>query len=107
MNDSSSTLGATLIVVASGRLQKRVARLATERASFEPKGRRVLTPGDALYPPPTMMASWTGRDVAAVVVNGSGRICALLDSRQALVAGWIEDAFLRAKRVSEHQFARD
>jgi hypothetical protein len=104
MNDSSSSSSksaATLIVVAKGTLEKPVARLATERAAYDPDGRRVLSPGDVLYPSPISLKPWMSHDVAALVLNASGCVCAVLDSRQAMAAGWIEDAFLRAKRVGE------
>jgi hypothetical protein len=97
----SFTNVATLIVVAEGRLEKRVTRMAAAHAAFDPDSRTVMRPGDALYPPQALLEPWTSRGAAALVVNASGHVCAVLDSLQATTAGWIEDAFLSARRRGE------
>lgn len=91
---------ATLVVLADGFLGKRIARLAQQHAAFDPDCRRVLRPGDALYPPATSIAPWRDRGAAALGVNPSGRVCAVLDEQRATTAGWIEDTFLSVLRSS-------
>lgn len=90
---------ATLIVVASGSLGQSIAALAEERASYDPERRRVLKPGDILYPASERLARWRGdTGAAALVLNERGELCQRLDGVRALIAAWIDDAFLRARR---------
>jgi len=99
MHDSTPAFpSATFVVIADGFLGKRIATLAQEHAAFDPDFRCVLRPDDALYPPSASIAPWSRRGAAALVVSSSGDVCALLDLQQATTAGWIEDAFLSAKR---------
>lgn len=89
---------ATFVIVADGPLGRRIADLAQQHAEFDPDCRFVLRPGDARYPAPAAVATWSGRGAAAFVINGFGEICAVLDDRQAIGEAWVEDAFLRARR---------
>ena len=89
---------ATLIVLADGTVGRNIARLAQRHADFDPDCRRVLRPGDAVYPAPTSIVRWKKHGAAALVVNAGGEVCALLDERQATTEAWIEDAFVRARR---------
>ena len=98
MHHSSFPQFATFVVVATGRLGRRIAELAQEHAEFDPDCRRVLRPGDAKYPSPAAIAASAARDAAAFVVNGSVEICAVLDQYQAVDEAWVEDAFVRARR---------
>lgn len=91
------TPAATFVVLAGGVAGKRIARTAQEHAEFDPEFRRVLCPGDALYPSPSLLDSWSRRGAAALVVNPAGEVCALLDPLQACSAPWIENAFLQAR----------
>jgi hypothetical protein len=95
---SQHAQAATFVVIANGDFGKQIARLAQEHADFDPASRRVLRPGDALYPPTTTVTEWSRRGAAALVVGASGNVCALLDQRQAVTEAWIEDCFLRACR---------
>lgn len=90
---------ATFVVVASGPLGTRVTRMAEDRAAFDPDRRRVVKPGDAHYPPAERVARWCGDgDAAALILNIRGELCQRLDPERALVAAWVDDAFLRAWR---------
>jgi hypothetical protein len=98
MHDSPFTHAATFVVVANGALGRQIADLAQQLAEFDPDCRRVLRPGDAKYPAPAAVAACSNGDTAAFVVDGFGRICAVLNRQQAIGEAWIEDAFLRARR---------
>jgi hypothetical protein len=90
---------ATLIVLATGYLGRRIARLAAEQESFDPCGRRVLRPGDAGYPEPRQIEAWRrGTTAVAVMLNMRGEVCERLDPQRATAPAWIEDAFLRSRR---------
>jgi len=90
---------ATFVVLASGYLGRRIARLAEEHASFDPRGRRVLRPGDIGYPGGPEIERWRcASAVVAVMLNCRSEVCERFDARRATAAAWIEDAFLRARR---------
>ncbi|MEA2328427.1 MAG: hypothetical protein QOE68_3386 [Thermoanaerobaculia bacterium] len=87
-------MNAILIVIAPGRLGRKIADVAQAHAEFDPDSRYVLRPGDARYPATTDVERWTRAGAAALIVDGSGRVCALLDARQATSPPWIENGFL-------------
>jgi len=95
---ATSDPAATLIVLADGHLGRNIARLAQRHADFDPDCRRVLRPGDAVYPTSSSIVPWKEHGAAALVVNAGGEVCALLDERQATTEAWIEDAFVRGRR---------
>ena len=87
----------TIVVLIGGRRGRRIARLAQKHADFDPIGRRVMGPDDPAF----RGACRPNPAAAALVVDTKGVICATLDPRQATSEAWIEDAFVRAKRITE------
>ena len=94
----SADAHATLVILADGFLGKRIARLAQTHAAFDPDRRRVLQPGDALYPVADSLSPWRDRGAVALVINPFGEVCAVLDDQRATTAGSIETAFLSILR---------
>jgi len=95
----SSRAAATFVVLASGYLGRRIARLAAEHAQLDADRRRVLCDEDASFPDARRINTWrNGTPVAAVVLNRRGEVCDRLDVVRATSEAWIEDAFLRANR---------
>jgi hypothetical protein len=87
------------VVVAPEPLRARVIHLAEERAALDPERRRVVKPGDATYPEAACLARWCGdAEVAAIVFDVRGGIFDRLTPQRALVAAWVDDAFLRGRR---------
>lgn len=96
---SARPQAATFVVLATGYLGRRIARLAAEQESFDPYGRRVLRPGDPGYPEPRQIEAWRrGTTAVAVMLNIRGEVCERFDPQRATAAAWIEDAFVRARR---------
>jgi hypothetical protein len=90
---------ATFIVLATGYLGRRIARLASEHASFDSERRRVLRQGDADFPETERIETWRrATTTVAVILDHRGEVCQQLDAVRATTGGWIEDAFLRANR---------
>jgi hypothetical protein len=88
---------ATFVVLASGYLGRRIARLAILHAEFDMARRRVICSGDADFPNAARIDAWrSGTSIAAVVLNDRGEVCQRLDTVSATAEAWIEDAFLRA-----------
>ncbi|HET8796668.1 MAG TPA: hypothetical protein VFO89_03210 [Thermoanaerobaculia bacterium] len=93
------TAAVAYVVVAPEPLRARVTRLAEERAALDPERRLVVKPGDATYPEAARVARWCGgAQVAAIVFDMRGRIFERLSPDRALVAAWVDDAFLRGRR---------
>ena len=85
----------TFVVFAHGPLGSRIRRTAQVQADFDPSCRRVVDVERLQLPLTTPRRA----QAAAAVVNGDGLVCATLDAQQAVSAPWIEDAFVRAKRM--------
>jgi hypothetical protein len=95
----SSRTAATFVVLESGYLGDRIARLAAEHAELDAGRRRVLRDGDAGFPDALHIHAWRiGASVAAVVLDRRGGVCDRLDMVRATSEAWIEDAFLRGNR---------
>ena len=80
---------ATLVVIASGKAGKRIARVASEHAAFDPNRRRVVR----------LESRTADAAPAALVIDADGEVCVTLSRARATSAAWIEDAFLRALRM--------
>jgi len=80
----------TLIVLASGRQQRRIARVARKQAALDPDRRRVIVAPRPGGP-------------SAVMVDERNEIRVALDLWHATTPALIEDAFLQAQRAEARE----
>jgi len=89
------------VVLATGDRGRHVARVAQEQAEYDVEHRRVVKPGDPMYPTPVQIAAWAIGTAAALILDERGTLRVVLDEQRAISGPWVEDAFVRASHDSK------